>query len=148
MPSQSLSGQRGRQDGAHGQGALGHPSHPGTPQSPSQHLSYVSIRQLKQCQVPVPMVLGRTWLLAPHHWLVQPRAPAKGSSVAQGTSTVFGSRSSGPGPSPRALSSPHLTCSPVNTNPFSFSLFLCSLLVLQESTARAATEKKNAGHHY
>lgn len=113
MPSQSLSGQRGRQDGAHGQGALGHHSHPGTPQSPSQHLSYVPIRQLKQQQVPVPMVLGRTQLLAPHQvtphlWLVEPRAPARGPGVARGTSIVFGLRGSGPGPSPRALSSPLL----------------------------------------
>lgn len=96
----------------------------------------------------MPTDLGRT---APgttpwHHTmglcLVEPRAPAKGPGVAWGTSTAFGSRGCGPGPSPGALSSPHLTCSPVNTNPFPFSLFLCSLLALQEPTARAATENK------
>lgn len=124
---------------------------PGTPLSPSQRLTNVYIRQIEQCQVPVPTDLCRT---APsttpcHHTmglcLVEPRAPAKGPGVAWGTSTAFGARGCGPGPSPGALSSSHLL--PCEYQPLSLLPLPLQPLSSPRTDSKSCPRKQNDGHH-
>lgn len=77
--------------------------------------------------------------------LVEPRAPAKGPGVAWGTSTAFGSRGCGPGPSPGALSSSHLL--PCEYQPLSLLPLPLQPLSSPRTDSKSCPRKQNDGHH-